>query len=99
MTKKSQARPRKHVPMRTCTVCRNKTSKRELTRIVSNADEGVIVDATGKKNGRGAYLCSNPDCWNKAVTGKVLDNALKTTLTSAERDAILQQRPQGVVPQ
>lgn len=99
MTKKRQTRPRKHVPLRTCIVCRQQSDKRELTRIVRNPDEGVIVDPTGKKNGRGAYLCTNPACWERAIKTQALERALKTTLTEVERDTLLQYRPDEVIPQ
>jgi predicted RNA-binding protein YlxR (DUF448 family) len=99
MSKKAQQRPRKHIPMRTCVVCRQQFSKRDITRIVRTADEGVVVDSTGKLNGRGAYLCSKPSCWDKAVAGKILDQALKTMLTEQEKVAIGKQRPAEVVPQ
>jgi predicted RNA-binding protein YlxR (DUF448 family) len=99
VAKKAQQRPRKHVPMRTCIVCRQQFSKRDITRIVRTVDEGVVVDPTGKKNGRGAYLCSSASCWDKAVAGKMLDQALKTTLNEQEKAAIISQRPTEVVPQ
>lgn len=99
MTKKRQMRPRKHVPQRTCIICRQQTDKRALVRIVRNRDEGVIVDLTGKKNGRGAYLCTNPTCWERAIKTQALERALQTSLTEAERDALLQYRPDEVIPQ
>ena len=58
---------RKHIPQRTCVVCRETAAKRTLTRIVRTADDGVQVDLTGKRSGRGAYLCSQVSCWKTAV--------------------------------
>ena len=49
----------KHQPLRTCVACRQTKPKRELLRIVRTPDQHVLIDATGKKSGRGAYLCDN----------------------------------------
>jgi predicted RNA-binding protein YlxR (DUF448 family) len=77
--------PRKHVPMRTCVVCRDKAGKRQLTRVV-RTPEGVFVDPTGKMNGRGAYVCEQ--CWERAVHSDVLAKALKAPLTEADRERL-----------
>ena len=83
----------KHIPQRTCIACRQKKDKRLLTRIVKTPDNGVIVDPSGKKNGRGAYLCDLAKCWTKAVDNNLLDEALKVKLSEAERQRILEQSP------
>jgi predicted RNA-binding protein YlxR (DUF448 family) len=75
----------KHVPQRTCVICRQVKPKRELIRLVRTPDAGVQVDPSGKQNGRGAYLCNNPLCWAKAARSDVLNKALRTTLTEEER--------------
>jgi predicted RNA-binding protein YlxR (DUF448 family) len=75
---------RKHVPVRTCVICRERDGKRALTRVVRTA-EGVMVDPTGKMNGRGAYLCDKAACWQRALTGEALAHALRTTLTNEDR--------------
>lgn len=69
-------RPR-HVPQRTCVACRQGRAKRELVRIVRGVDGSVQVDPTGKKSGRGAYLCNQPECWAAGLTRGVLARALK----------------------
>jgi predicted RNA-binding protein YlxR (DUF448 family) len=79
---------RKHIPKRTCVICRRVLSKRELTRVVRTPDAGVQIDPTGKLAGRGAYLCSTPSCWERAARGDAMLKALKTTLSTAERDSI-----------
>jgi predicted RNA-binding protein YlxR (DUF448 family) len=84
----SQQGRRKHIPQRTCVVCRETSAKRTLTRIVRTADEGVQVDPTGKRNGRGAYLCGQPSCWQNAVESNVLEKALRTTLTTEDRQRL-----------
>lgn len=86
--KKKGSRP-KHVPQRTCVACRTTGAKRGLVRIVRVADGRVEVDETGKKPGRGAYLCRDRECWDKAMKSRVLEYALKTAIT-AENKAALQ---------
>lgn len=93
MSKKRPSR-QKHAPQRTCVVCRKKKDKRELTRIARAPDEGVAVDPTGKRNGRGAYLCSDSACWDRAATdGRLLNQALKTNLSRQDLAAIAAQKP------
>ena len=75
----------KHIPVRTCIVCRESSAKRALTRLVRTVDEGVQIDPTGKRNGRGAYLCSQPSCWQRALDSDVLAKALRTDLTEEDR--------------
>ncbi|GAB4570668.1 MAG: hypothetical protein Kow0077_05320 [Anaerolineae bacterium] len=84
----------KHIPQRTCVVCRRTMDKRALNRIVYAPDEGLVVDPTGKRNGRGAYLCDQPACWEAAASSPVLDRALRITLTPAERARLREQRPE-----
>ncbi len=69
-------RPR-HVPQRTCVACRQGKPKREMVRIVRTVEGRVELDPSGKKSGRGAYLCSDPDCWTAALKRGVLPRALK----------------------
>ena len=83
--------PIKHVPLRTCVVCHEKTNKRRLVRVV-RTESGIQIDPTGKLNGRGAYLCDRENCWERAVTSDILSKALRTTLTTEDRDR-LRQRP------
>jgi predicted RNA-binding protein YlxR (DUF448 family) len=72
-----------------CAICREKDSKRQLTRLVRTS-EGIFIDPAGKMNGRGAYLCDKPDCWHRAVTTDALSKALRTPLTEADRERIRQ---------
>ena len=83
---------RKHTPVRMCAICRDKTSKRALTRVVRGAD-GIQIDPTGKLNGRGAYLCDRPECWQRAMKSDVLAKALKTTFTADDRMRLQQAIP------
>ena len=73
----------KHTPQRTCVGCRTVLAKRTLIRIVRQP-EGVLIDPTGKLNGRGAYLHNQRSCWQQALRGS-LANALKTTLSAEDK--------------
>jgi len=96
----------KHVPQRTCVACRQVKSKRELIRVVRASDGKVFVDETGKANGRGAYLCRDCACWEKAVgqphraSSSPLARSLKVALSEADRTALLgwAQRLPGTSP-
>lgn len=92
MGRKQQPRI-KHIPQRTCVVCRSKVDKRRLTRVVNTPEGGVQIDPTGKMNGRGAYLCDKVDCWQKAVQSSILDTALRTSLTEIDRERIRAAMP------
>ena len=70
------SRPR-HVPQRTCVACRQTSAKRQLVRVVRGLDGSVQIDPTGKRSGRGAYLCDSPECWQVALKRGVLVRALK----------------------
>lgn len=77
----------KHVPMRTCVICRQKLEKRHLIRFVSTPD-GVFLDPTGKSDGRGAYVCDQIECRQRVLSSDVLAQALRTSLTDADRQRI-----------
>ena len=68
--------PQRHIPQRTCVACRSERPKREMVRIVRAPDGAVSVDPTGKRSGRGAYLCLQPPCWQAALKRHALDKAL-----------------------
>ena len=70
----------KKIPMRQCVGCRESKSKQELIRILRTPEENIIVDATGRKNGRGAYICANMDCFRKARKSKGLERSLKMAI-------------------
>ncbi|MBN2002482.1 MAG: YlxR family protein [Anaerolineae bacterium] len=84
MKKKQGLKRKKHIPERTCVACRSSRPKRELTRVVRTVEGQVVVDETGKQNGRGAYLCRQQRCWDRAIKRGVLNQALRTTLTPDE---------------
>ena len=89
---------RKHQPQRTCIACREPGDKRGLTRLVRLADGHVLLDATGRLPGRGAYLCARRDCWERALTrGEILARALRTTVTAEDRATLLTHAPEASV--
>lgn len=80
----------KYVPLRSCIACGDKTGKQELVRIVK-AGEGVVeVDPTGKKAGRGAYLCRRLSCWEKGLDRRRLERVLRGPISSESRQQLLE---------
>ena len=79
--KKNYSSIPKALPQRTCTVCRQVKGKKELVRLVRTPAGNVEIDKTGKKEGRGAYICTNPMCWEKIKKDKQLEHALKSNIT------------------
>jgi len=72
---------RKKVPMRMCIGCKEMKPKKELTRIVRTPEGEIVIDATGKKSGRGAYVCNNVQCIKEFVNEKTLSKALDLNVT------------------
>ena len=77
----------KHVPQRSCVACRRVAPKQELVRIVASS-EGVVVDETGKKKGRGAYICPSLECWDLALKKDKLSHSLRRSVTAEEKAGI-----------
>ena len=67
-------------PQRICAVCRESKPKRELIRLVRDPQGNVSVDSTGKKSGRGAYICNNPECLKRARKQRSLERSLKVKI-------------------
>ena len=70
----------KKVPMRQCVGCQEMKSKKEMLRILKTAEDEIVLDATGRKNGRGAYLCFSKECLLKARKNKGLERSLKMAI-------------------
>ena len=70
----------KNIPKRTCIGCNQIKDKKELIRIVKNKENQIFVDKTGKANGRGAYLCDNIECLEKAIKTKKLERTFETQI-------------------
>jgi predicted RNA-binding protein YlxR (DUF448 family) len=96
--KKSGGPRPKHVPERTCVACRRTDAKRGLVRVVRTADGRVAVDPTGKRNGRGAYLCSDPTCWEQALRRKGLERSLKVESLHPDDRAALEEYARTLSP-
>lgn len=73
----------KRVPMRMCTGCRQRNPKKEMIRVVRNAEGVVGIDKTGKASGRGAYICPRPECLQAAVRSKALEKALEAAIDAS----------------
>lgn len=71
----------RRAPIRTCVACRTSGGKRSLLRVVRLPREaGVVIDPTGKRSGRGAYVCLTPECVAQALKQKKLERSLKTAI-------------------
>ena len=80
----------KHVPQRMCIICRDHDAKRGLFRIVRSPEGTVSPDPTGRRNGRGAYLCHKSACWEKALSSGALARALNVEIDTETLDALRQ---------
>lgn len=70
----------KKVPMRQCVGCAEMKSKREMIRVIKTPENEVVLDSTGKKNGRDAYVCPNLECLKKARKSKGIERAFKMAI-------------------
>ena len=70
----------KKIPQRQCMGCRERKEKREMIRVVRTPEGNVSLDFGGKLNGRGAYLCPDPECLKRAIRSKALDRSLEVTI-------------------
>lgn len=66
--------------MRKCVGCQEMKSKKEMIRVIRTSENEFLLDATGKKNGRGAYICPNGDCLSKAIKSKGLERSFKQAI-------------------
>ncbi|MDO4620716.1 MAG: YlxR family protein [Lachnospiraceae bacterium] len=77
--------------MRTCLGCRTSKSKKELIRVVRQPDGTIELDKTGRKNGRGAYICPDPVCLKKVLKNGSLANSLKTPIPEEIAERLQQE--------
>lgn len=82
---------KKKVPLRTCIVCHKALSKKEMIRVVRTPEGVVELDPTGRKNGRGAYICGRMEGFERAMKTKAFERALKVQLSADDRDRLRQQ--------
>ncbi len=78
----------KKKPTRTCMACNEKKEKQDLLRIVRNVDGNIEPDLTGKKNGRGAYICKSEACLNKVIKTKKLERILEKEISESIYESI-----------
>lgn len=76
------------MPMRQCVGCQEMKNKKEMIRVIRTNEEEFLLDATGKKNGRGAYICPNPECLKKAVRNKGLERSFKQAIPKEVYEAL-----------
>ncbi|MBR5316545.1 MAG: YlxR family protein [Lachnospiraceae bacterium] len=76
----------KKVPMRQCVGCGEMKSKKEMMRILKTAEGDIVLDVTGKKNGRGAYLCKSDECLKKARKTKGIERSFKMSIPAEVYD-------------
>ena len=84
---KTDNKPKKHIPQRTCVACREVNEKRSLIRIVRTPD-GVAIDTTGRMPGRGAYIHDSKECWEKALKRGMLARSLKTEISQENMETL-----------
>ena len=78
----------KHVPVRSCIVCRRQRDKAELLRIVRKPDGEIVFDVMGREPGRGAYICADGDCMATALKKRALNRAYKTQIDVSVYDKL-----------
>ena len=78
-------------PQRTCIACRKEQDKSLFMRVVKTPEGNVELDLTGRKNGRGAYICRNDECLKKAIKTKAIGRMLKTELSADAEQALLEE--------
>lgn len=78
----------KKVPLRMCTGCGEMFDKRTLVRVVKSPDGEISLDLTGKKSGRGAYVCKNPECLKKARKKRAFERAFSTQISEEVYNAM-----------
>lgn len=78
----------KKVPMRKCVGCGEMKNKKEMLRVVKTLEEQFVLDATGKQNGRGAYICPSKECLNRAMKNKGLERSFKQVIPKEVYDKL-----------
>ena len=78
----------KKIPLRQCIGCGEMKSKKEMIRVIKTAEGEILLDATGRKNGRGAYLCPSMECFKKAVKGRGLERSFKMAIPREDYETL-----------
>ena len=85
----------KKIPQRQCVGCRTMKEKRELIRVVKNSEGEISLDFSGKKPGRGAYVCPSADCLKRARKSRALERAFETAIPESVYDALEEEMKRG----
>ena len=80
----------KSIPQRTCIGCNAKKDKKDLIRIVKDNQDNISIDRTGKSNGRGAYICDNIECLEKAIKSKRIEKSFKMEIDARVYESLRQ---------
>ena len=91
MPDKQDGFPNKKIPLRTCIGCRSKKPKKEMIRIVHTPEGTLEMDVTGKKNGRGAYICKDSKCFETLKKSKGLDRSFKSQVSVDVYDRLIEE--------
>ncbi len=78
----------KKIPLRKCIGCQEMKNKNEMIRILRTPEGEIVLDATGKKNGRGAYLCRDSECFQKAVKNRGIERSLKLPVSEETYESL-----------
>ncbi|MCD7805882.1 MAG: YlxR family protein [Lachnospiraceae bacterium] len=81
----------KKIPMRLCIGCGESRPKKEMMRVVRTQEDTFVLDMTGKKNGRGAYLCKNGQCLKSAVKNKGLERSFKMSIPKEVYESLTEE--------
>ena len=81
----------KKIPQRQCVGCGENKNKKDMIRIIKTNENEIFLDDTGKKNGRGAYICKTGECLAKAIKTKGIERSLKTTIPQDVYDVLLKE--------
>jgi len=84
----------KKIPLRQCIGCGEMKNKKEMIRVLKTSEEEIVLDATGRKNGRGAYLCPSIECFRKAVKNKGLERSFKMPIPKEVYEALEKEMEQ-----
>lgn len=85
----------KKIPLRKCTGCGQMKSKKEMLRVLKTTEGEILLDRTGKKNGRGAYLCVDRDCLEKAFKNRGLERSLKCQIPAEVAECLKKELMEG----
>ena len=81
----------KKIPMRQCIGCGEMKPKKEMLRVIKTAEEEILLDTTGRKNGRGAYICPDSECLKKAIKNKGLERSFKMPIPKDVYDMLTKE--------